>query len=328
MGSGRIKFMFSDADGNLDDDSTDAVTVRGVGRAGEATQVTTVQVEPSNSALGCLGVSMHVGGNVTVSGSTVTIDRTLSSNSSISAATGTIEGDAWAVGAIAGAVTGTRTQNASARGLPNDAEIWAYYLANGTEIDIASIPAQTIDKVVLSAANNPYGAENPQGIYIIDTEGQTLHIRDSRIVATLVVISPAAATEVESLVNWTSPATNFPALLVDGDLKMEWSGGSSLVESVAAVNFNPTGTPFENVADADQTDSYPGLIKGVVYCGGNLTVTSPCVMQGVLLAGGTASVASSLTIGYNGSPAAYPPPGFASGITMRVIPRTWKRVAQ
>jgi hypothetical protein len=328
LGAGGMRFGYDDGDGNLDDDNRDAVTVRGIGRVGEATQVTTVKAEPANTAVGCLAVSVHAGGDVTVSGVTVTVDRTLSSNSNINGG-GFVEGDAWAVGSIAPTVIGgTATPNASGRGLPNEEELWAYYLANGTAIDIASIPSQTIDKVVLSAASNPYGAENPQGIYIIDTEGQTLHIHDSRIVATLVIISPDYPTEIESLINWTAPATNFPALLVDGDLKMEWSGGSSLVESAAVVNFNPVGTPYESVEDADQTDSYPGLITGLVYCSGNLTVTSPCVMQGALVAAGTASVSSALTVAYNGSPAAYPPPGFASSAVMRVIPRTWKRVAQ
>lgn len=330
LGAGGMKFAFVDADGNLQDDARDIVTVRGIGRLGEATQVTEVQAEPATAACGCLGVSMHIGGYVIVSGATVTVDRTLSTNSSIAVSNGTIEGDAWAVNSITGTgtVTGTTTQNGGARGLPNEDDLWAYYLANGTKIDIASIPSQTIDKVVLSAANNPYGAENPQGIYIIDTQGQTLRIRDSRIVATLVIISPTAPTEVESFINWTSPATNFPALLVHGNLTMEWSGGSSLVESAAGVNFNPAGAPYENVADADQTDSYPGLIKGVVYCRGNLSVTSPCVVQGVLVATGMASVNAALTVAYNGAPATFPPPGFATSSVMRVIPRTWKRVAQ
>lgn len=326
LGSGGIKVVLVDADGNLNDDHRDIVTVRGIGRVGEATQAASVQLEPAANPRTCLAVGMHAGGNLTVTGTTtVTTDRTVSSNGNISVTGGLIEGSAYAVGTITGTVTGTKTSSAAARGMPSDAEMWTYYLANGTYISIASIPSQTIDNVVLSAANNPYGAENPQGIYIIDTEGQPLRIRDSRIEATLVVISPAVTTEVTGYINWAPPGPNFPALLVDGNLTMNWSGGSSLDEAAEGVNFNPAGTPYETVADADQTDSYPGVIKGLVYCDGTLSVTNPCVMQGVLVSSGAASVSSTLTIAYSGVPAAFPPPGFASGSTMRVIPRTWKR---
>jgi hypothetical protein len=212
--------------------------------------------------------------------------------------------------------------------MPDTTTMWDYYLANGTKINISSIPSQTIDRVLLSPASNPYGSTNSQGIYVIDTQGQTLHIRDSRIQATLVVISPANATEVEAAINWAPPAGNYPALLVQGDLKMEWSGGNPLVESTAGVNFNPTGTPYETVADADTADSYPGIIKGLVYCSGNLTATSACVVQGALVAGGSATLSSTVTVAYGPAPYAYPPPGFASGNVMRVVPRTWRRVAK
>jgi hypothetical protein len=328
FGAGGVKFVLSDPDGNLNDDSRDAVTVRGMGRVGEAVQVVTATLEPTTGPLNSLSRAMVALGNVTLTGATITTDRTVCSNGSISVTTGLIEGDAQAGGTISGTVSGTSTPGSGGFSLPNDEELWHYYLANGTRISIASIPSQTIDRVVLSANSNPYGVKNPQGIYIIDTGGQTLHIRDSRIVGTLVVISPAAATEVESLINWTSPGPNFPALLVNGSLKLEWSGGSSLVESTAGVNFNPVGTPYETLEDADQADSYPGIIRGLVYCSGDLTVTSPAVMKGVLLAAGTANVSSALTIAYDARPNAFPPPGFALASPMRVIPRTWKRVAQ
>jgi hypothetical protein len=329
LGTGNVKFVLADADGNLADDDGDVVTLRGIGRQGDATQVTTVELEPSTTALDCLVACLHTGGILTLNGGTTTVDHSLSANANILVASGSVNGDAWSTGAIAGTVSGTRLQTqAPARKMPDTTTMWDYYLANGTVIPIASIPSQTITGVVLSSASNPYGSTNPQGIYIINTGGQTLHIRNSRIVGTLVVISPAAVTQVESLINWSPQASNYPALLVQGDLSMQWSGGSPLVESTASVNFNPTGTPFDGVADSDMTDSYPGIIKGLVYCSGNLSVTSACVMQGCLVAGGTGTVSSTLTIGYGAGPSTYPPPGFGRGAVMRVVPRTWTRVPQ
>jgi hypothetical protein len=328
LGAGSVKFVLSDADGNLNDDHRDAVTVRGLGRVGEAVQVVTAILEPTTGPVSSLNRAMVALGNVTLTGATITTDRTVCSNGNISITTGQIEGDAQAGGTISGTVSGTSTPGSGGFSLPNNDELWNYYLANGTRINMASIPSQTIDRVVLSANSNPYGVKNPQGIYIIETGGQTLHIRDSRIVATLVIISPTAAPEIESFINWTSPGANAPAILVNGSLKFEWSGGSSLVESTAGVNFNPVGTPYDAVEDADQTDSYPGIIRGLVYCSGDLTVTSPAVMKGVLLAAGTANVSSALTIAYDARPNSFPPPGFALASPMRVVPRTWKRVAQ
>ncbi len=330
LGAGTFKYQLIDVDGNLADNDRDGVTVRGIGRVGEATQVTTVDLEPANSALTCLDVAIHAVGKADVMAGTVTIDRMVSSNDEIRVTgSGTIVGDAWSTGAISGSVTGIRyPASTPARRVPNTVSAWVYYLANATAIDIDTIPSQTIDKKVLSAANNPYGAENPQGIYLIDTEGQTLHIRDSRINATLVVISPLNETEIEATINWAAPSGNFPALMVKGDLRMEWSGGSSLVESTAGVNFNPAGTPYETVADSDTTDSYPGIIKGLVYCSEDLTVTTACVVQGSLVAGGDVDISANVTVAHSASPATFPPPGFAWGNVMRVVPRTWRRVAQ
>ena len=327
--SGYFKISLIDADGDLNNDSRDFVVVRGVGRYGEATHVTTVEVEPTSTALTCLAVALHADGQVAVNGANVTTDRMVSSNSNISVSSGAIVGDAWAVGSISGTVTGTKYSSSSpARWMPNSSAVWEYYLNNGTTINMASIPSQTIERTVLSAASNPYGATNPQGIYIIVTGGQTLHIRNARIKATLVVISPAAAVEIESQIHWEPPSKNFPALLVDGSLTMEWLGGTNLSESLVGANFNPAGTPYENVADSDQSDVYPGVIKGLVYCADNLGVTNPCVVQGQIIVEGAASITSPLTIAYGGVPAAFPPPGFAYGSVMRVIPRTWRRTAE
>lgn len=330
LGTGNIKFALIDADGDLNDDDRDPITIRGVGRSGEATQVTTVLLQPTNDSLESIDVAFHCGGNLTSTGQVITCDQTISSNGHITGGGGGhIHANAWATGNISGSVSGAKFESQSpARAMPETTAVWDYYLANGTSIDIASIPNQTIDNVVLSAASNPYGATNPQGIYIIDTQGQALHIRDSRIVATLVVLSPAAATKVESLIEWSPPAANYPALLVKGDLELKWSGGSPLVESTANVNFNPAGTPFEGDADQDQLDSYPGMVKGLVYCSGNLTTTNPCVMHGSLVAGGAATIGASVTIAYGGAPAAFPPPGFAHGSVMRVVPRSWRRTAR
>jgi hypothetical protein len=331
LGTGSFKFVVTDADGNLANDPTDVVTVCGIGKAGLAIQEMTVELEPTGTALDCLSATLHSGDDMDLKGQTLVCDRVVSCNGDIKGGPAAkIIGDAWATGTkIDPTVTGSKLKSQSpARQMPNVLTLWDYYLANGTAIDITSVPSQIMERVVLSAASNPYGEVNPQGIYIIDTQGLSLTIQDVRIVGTLVVISPAATTHLSSLINWSSQTANYPALLVAGDLSMEWSGGTSLSEATAATNFNPVGTPFNGVTDSDMADTYPGIIKGMIYCAGQLTTTARCVMQGNLVVGGKVDINADMTIAYGAAPATYPPPGFATGNVMRVIPRTFKRVAQ
>jgi hypothetical protein len=333
---GSFKFVLVDNDGSLADNSADPLTIRGIGRYGDATQVTTVDLEPSGDALDCLDASLHVGGNLVFTGGSTSTDQMVSSNSSITVSSGTVNGNAWAVGTITGSITPglPGSGQSPARAMPEAASlttgVWRYYLANGTRISMSAIPSGVIDRVVISSASNPYGVTNPQGIYVIDCQNQQLHIRDSRIQATLVVINQSAATVIENTIHWEPPAANFPALMVQGDLTMAWSGGTPLDESTANVNFNPAGTPYasETDYDNDKLDSYPGVIMGLVFASGNFSASTACVLDGAVVAGGTGAIGANLTMTYDNTPANFPPPGFGRDDPMRVIPATWQRVAR
>ncbi len=335
VGAGGVRFTLVDADGNLADDARDSVTIRGIGHLGEATHVATVTAQPTADALDCLDVALHSGGAVTNS-SSILGGHVVSANAAISG--GTIDGDAWSTAGVSSTVSGVKNVNSTpARQMPDTTTVWDYYLNNGTRIAVADLPGDPtnlIDDCVISPGSNPFGSgeTNSQGIYIIDCQGQGLRISDSRINATLVILNPGSTVEITGQINWNPPAANFPAMLVQGNLQMNWSGGADLEEfdwilvvKWPRTNFNPVGSPYEGLTDSDALDSYPGVINGLVYATGNLVISSACNVNGVVVVGGATTVSAATTLTYSQTPAIAPPPGFAAGNVLRIIPRTWRR---
>jgi hypothetical protein len=344
--SAKCKFSLRDVDGSLLDnvsdvnDGNDSVTLRGTGSAGGATCVTTVLLEPRNRGLNCLDVSLHSAGQLTVDNNiTLDTNQTVSSNTSIYIQVvvdllgirlggSWIDGNAWSTGSITdnGVKNGTVWRNQSPpREMPDPAAVFDYYKNVGTRIPISSIPSRELRRVVLSANSNPYGQTNPQGIYVIDCAGQQLTIRDARIRATVVLINASSTPRIVGTINWEPAAANYPALMVQGNLYMNWDGGSQLSESSHSVTFNPPGTPYLGSADLDTGDNYPGIIKGLVYVTGNLTADRSTVHEGIVLVGGSAAFYASSNLTYNAAARDFPPPGFTAGAGMRVVPGTWRR---
>ena len=346
--SAKFKFVLLDADGSLVDnvndvnDGNDPVTIRGVGAADDATCVTTVVVEPGQRGLNCLDArTLHAGGRLRFENdSTLATDQLISSNDRIEVQAGIlnlflieiggshVNGAAWSTGSISNRISQRYPNQSPAREMPDAAAVFDYYLSVGTRIDITSIPSNTLRRVVLSANRNPYGAVNPQGIYIIDCAGQQLTIRDARIQATLVLLNASTTPQILGRIHWAPAAPNYPALMVQGSLHMNWDGEQDLSETTNGVSYNPVGTPYLNSQDADTSDSYPGVIEGLVYMTGNLTVEKRSKRVGTTIVGGTATFTASSTLTYNSAPYNYPPPGFGAAGQMRVVPGSWRRAVR
>jgi hypothetical protein len=99
-----------------------------------------------------------------------------------------------------------------------------------------------------------------------------------------------------------------------------------LDEAARGVNFNPAGSPYQGSWDLDQTDSYPSLIKGIVYASVDMTVTANHPqLHGVLITGDELKVNSgeALTVTYDPLYLSNPPPGFSSGDGVTVTPGSW-----
>ena len=100
-----------------------------------------------------------------------------------------------------------------------------------------------------------------------------------------------------------------------------------LRESMAGVNYNPIGTPYQSSEDTDIVDNYPPQIKGLTYISGNLTITHQCILKGSVVVGGTVNINAAMTLTYDSAHLDYPPPGFAAGSTMEIAPGSWVRAA-
>lgn len=336
---GKFSLSVVNPNGALNRFDADPVVLTATGYKGDAVQTFQVTLTPKINPLNCLTAALTSGGNITFGTADVNpTGHLIASNGSITAGFLIFGADIYpnveAVGSISGftyhgSVSG-QSSNAT-RDLPASTA-FDYYNANGTSISITSIPLvvtmRTISRALLSPASNPFGAQtNAQGIYVIDCQGQSVTITNSRIVGTLVLLNAGVGATVDGSVVWSAAVSNYPCLMVQGSLTLK-SQQSSLSESGGTnVNFNPAGTPYPystGVTDSDTSDSYTSAIDGLVYVSSNLTIENhPTVSN--LVVGGTTTFFNDLTLNYNAGYFTNPPPGFYK-VDMLVTPGTWKQI--
>ncbi len=250
IGTGTFSLNGVDpGDGNLSDADSDPVVLTGTGVKGDARHKTQVTLVAYHPPLSCLEVALHAGNDILFSAAALQCDQTISANNSVVASSSMINSEVQAVNNISGGeYFGSTTTGITPRDMP-DAAAFEYYLANGTAISINSIPldveGRVIEDVVISPASNPYGAEtNTEGIYVIDCLAQEIRIRDSRIVGTLVLVSPGSASKVYQSVNWQAAVGNYPALLVAGRRpRTELEGSHLRTQPAAKTPTRPIGIP-------------------------------------------------------------------------------------
>ena len=287
FGGGRFSLSVTDpADGNLANQPHDPVVMTATGTRGRARQMIEVTLKADPVPLPALRYAAHTAGQFHVrtgrlvisDGSTVSTDGSVRNDGII---TGSVEaGSASTVGAV----WGRTTLGIAARGVPNPAII-EKYAAIGTLIN----PGSTIDRRVLAPGLNPWGATNPAGVYVIRSSGDVM-IRNSRIHGTLVIICPGRKVVVDSevLLHPASPA--YPALLVDGNLELQFTGGDGLLsEAAESLNFNPTSAPYNGMSDGDAADVYPSEIRGLVHATGTVLIGQTIRVVGAVIANSTAA---------------------------------------
>ncbi len=317
-------------DAELADSNLHPLVLTGTGVQGAARHKTQVRLEPEIRPLGCIGVSLHAGANLTFDSAILRSDQTISANGRVDSINSSIVADVEAVTKIDGkGYTGTTTTGIDPRSMPTSAA-FDFYLDRGTPIAVYDIPVSAgrarMASVLLSPASNPYGAEtNPTGIYVIDCQGLDIEIRFCRIVGTLVLLDPGPDSIVKQSVNWEPAVKNYPALLVRGALAIGLDA-ADLSEAAIGVNFNPLGTPDDDETDADLDDTYASKIKGLVYVSGDLTASASNTFEGVVVVGGTLSATGALDLDYKSHYFDDPPPGFFEVPDMRVVAGSWKQV--
>lgn len=317
-----------DADlANSDSDSLDLV---GTGFKGDAQYKLQVTLEAQGGGLTCLEVALHADNDLVFDDATVHCDQTISANNSVIASDSEIDSDVEAVNAITGGTYWRAPKPPiTPRNMPDPATVFESYKTNGTWIPISSVPTdsgiRTISETAISPTNNPYGdtTTNDDGIYVIDCLNQDLQLRNCRIVGTLVLLNAGTGSSMYGSMNWQPAISNYPALLVSGSFSFD-TEATALSESSISVDFNE---------DSDMVDTYPSVIKGLVYVSGDVAVTNTVNLQGTLVVGVTLTATgpngpatADLNLTYSDVLLNNPPPGFGEVAQMVISPGTWRQV--
>ncbi len=334
IGTGEYSFEVTDGtgdgDGDLKDNTSESIILRGTGWEGQSRyklQVTMVnKIEP----LTCLEVAMHAGTSIAFDNAQVQSNQaTISANSTVAASSSSIYPAVEAVSGLSGGTYHSATNTGiAARTMPG-LSAFDHYVLNGTPIlysTLVLLHGGEIRETVLSPNSNPYGLTNPNGVYVINCSGGDLRIRNARIVGTLVVLN-ARRVRVEDSISWEPAVSNYPSLLVSGDAELRYTN-ETLKKSSTNVNFNPAGTPYgaSVTTDTDKSDSYPSKIIGLVYVSSNIQTENHVTIDGVLVAGAKIDATGNLDLTYRSTFYDNPPPGFGEAPKMVISPGTWKQL--
>jgi cytoskeletal protein CcmA (bactofilin family) len=326
LGGGQFTLQGIDPkDGILSNSAYEPLILTGIGTKGLArhkAQVTLVAVVRPLEALGtCLHASgalqVKAGKQITVVGGPVSTNDQLDND-------GTIDGDAEAQSVDhTGTVTGTLTIPAPTKRMPETA-VMTEYVNRATAVPFTG----TIDKAVLGPGCNPWGPTDPNGLYCINTNGADLTIKNTRICGTLIVRTGGKTLTLDSAVFFQSYRTDFPTLLVEGNVVIKYPSATTptLSEVTTACNYNPVGAPYQDVTDGDMLDQYPSEIRGLVHIQGNLDLQQSARLVGTIICEGAVTCDGTSVITHNASLYAVPPKGYTYVAGMQVSPHSWKQV--
>jgi hypothetical protein len=253
-------------------------------------------LEPVVANLGALSYPLVVGGDLKVTGTSLTGSGVVLVNGTVEASSAQIGLAVHASSTTGSTFSTTPVIRAKALPLPGP-DLIPDYVARATPIEISQLPSRVLEKVVLSSARNPFGSTNADGIYTIRCAGQDVTIRNVRVIGTLILENPGPGSIITGRVCFEQAAANQPVLLVDGSISMQTESGD-LSEATITTNLNPSGAPFRGVTDSDTTDFYASVFEGIVYIRSNLTSTGSATFEGSLIVGGTASTTSPLVVRY------------------------------
>ncbi len=196
----------------------------------------------------------------------------------------------------------------------------------GTDISAALTEATKngdLDKIVLAPGVNEYGGGvNADGVYYINTGGNDLAIKNSRIHGTLLIDVGSDKSVYISDECFIHPyRDDFPTLIIKAEtveLKVISNGGSDrLDEGDKGHNFNPSGAPYEGQTDGDQNDSYPSEIRGLVHVIGDVSFPDQVLtrVHGVLVVDGELNVDKPCEFIHDRSLMTNPPLGYTDDPT-------------
>ena len=298
------------------------VRLYGTGQVGQVARSYSVLLQVGGIPLELLGTALHAGTEVFVkSGNSIIATGAPLSCNGVFRNDGTVYGDVEAVSvAHLGTVTGTVTIPSPPKAMP-DAGVLALYIDLATEIPFTG----AIEKKVLSPGSNPWGATNPDGVYVIDTGGSDIQIRYSRIHGTLIVILGSGTLFLEEAMLLHNYRADYPALIVDGDVELRLKSDLyGLSEFAWGTNYNPSGTPYEGTSNSDMADVYPNEIRGLVHVMGDLNLSETTRVRGAVLCGSSATCDDHAEIVHDATLLTNPPAGYTSGCRTTVVAGSWR----
>ena len=326
MGRGTFRWSVVDEiDGSLDDDSGDPFTIIARGTVNGAAYAVGLNCAVEGAGMAALKTCAHSGGKMdvdgehvlTVTGAPVSTNRKLTVDKK-AVLNGDVEAE-WV--SDKGKITGTVTAPADAKALP-DENVFEMYRKMATEIH----PGRKIEKTVLAPGLNPWGKPNPQGVYYIDYGHDKAEIKNARIHGTLVV--RCKTLKIKDNVLMHSYRSDYPVLIVDGDLELSLKSDSDLDEKKVKVNLNPPGAPYDGLSDTDGNDTYPSEIRGLVHVMDDLKMKGTTRVRGVIICNDKAKFEDGNNeIIHDPKLYDHPPLGYTSD-NSKIVPQGWKRVVK
>jgi hypothetical protein len=332
LGNGTYSWKLVDSDdGDLADEPHDEVRLYGIGRSGGAARTYSVLL-PADEGLDVLSTTACATGNVTATGTPTASGGPLASGAlfTVPLVTDLITADVDAGTLVnLGMIDGTVTVPASARQMPAST-VFSDYAALATSIPYTSTSGQ-ITACVLSKSSNPYGVANADGVYAVQVPlGSTLFISAARLEATLLVTLNASSTlKLDKEILWQPPRPDFASLIVQAPPTASvvfTMNNKALKESTYSANFNPSGTPYNGVADADLVDQYPSSLNGifhVVGAGSPTRIEAETVLVGTLLTEGLLNVSDRPVLSVDPNLRQNNPWGYTGGAAPQPVEGSW-----
>ncbi len=301
FGRGTMKWVLVDEDdGLLNDDYCDTMKLYGVGMVGSTKRVYSVQLGTGGGGIDALRTAFHAAGGVALNGPTVVVGGPVSTN-------GNLTNAANQRGSAGNEVAGAGGTSSPAKQMPG-ATAFDTYKSRSTTIGTFVAAGGTMQPGTLSAADNPYGDENADGIYYIrlpDTIS-TLTISASHISGTLLVEAAAGS------MNQT--------VVIDGPLLWEPSRASlasMITKGIRTIWVNGSITPY---------DGGPSELRGLFHTIDSTDVqfNNATFLKGCWIADGTITTSGAVGVTATPSLLTTVPLGYSKGTLITPVAGSWK----
>ena len=298
-GRGRMRWVLVDEiDGSLNDDYADNLKIYGIGKVGTTLRVYSVTITAGGSGLDALRTVCHTSGNLSIANTTVAIGGPVSANGNLSL-TGTLRGTSE--------ITGIGGTSSPSKQMPT-ASVFDYYASLATRIDSSYVSSGELRDNTLSAADNPYGAENLKGIYILQIPDSTsaLRIRGFRTKATLLIEGASSRTD--------------QTISIAGDTRME--PNSSDLPTLITKRINTVTVEGNLLATSSQVSELCGLLHFIGTS--NVYLTEAAHVRGTLLCDGLLSMSGTVGFTHDSRLMTKPPEGYTTASVITPVPGSWK----